>query len=173
MKRLFYLLTILFSSISLANDNFDVSFVSDGFTMNEKPAVSVIYCAKAKEDDCLSFNLNSDSIIALKRDGKVKNYKSNNPDFNVTGTMSGKKISLSSKHETGAALKLKSDDKQNKVLELNYVAQLYALPDKEFPDGSYMKFDMSIFTIAGKDYDTFFRVISSDNNLVKEYHEQR
>ncbi|KAA8674239.1 hypothetical protein [Vibrio gigantis] len=159
MKRLFYPLTVLFSSVSFANDNFEVSFISDGFTMNEKPAISVIYCAKTNEDDCLSFNLNSSSIANLKTDGKIKNFRQDNADFNVNGTMSGKNISLSSKHETGAALKLKLDNKQAKMLELNYVAQLYALPDAEYPEGSYMKFDLSTFTIEGEDYDTFFDIV--------------
>ncbi|MCX8934522.1 hypothetical protein NOL51_15780 [Vibrio parahaemolyticus] len=159
MKRLFYPLTVLFSSVSFANDNFEVSFMSDGFTLNEKPAISVIYCAKTREDDCISFNLNSDSIVALMRDGKIKNYKSNNTDFHVTGTMSGKHLSISAKHETGAALKLKLDDKQAKMLELNYVAQLYALPDAEYPEGSYMKFDQSTFAIKDEDYDTFFDIV--------------
>ncbi len=156
MKRLFYPLTFLFSSVSLANDNFEVSFISDGFTMNEKPAISVIYCAKTNEDDCLSFNLNSASILDLKERGKIQNHKSSNANFHVTGTVSGKHLSVSAKHETGAALKLKADDKKNKRLELDYVAQLFALPDKEFPDGSYMKFNRSTLTITGKDYDTFF-----------------
>lgn len=159
MKRLFYPLVFLFSSVSLANDNFEVLFVSDGFTMNKEPAISVIYCAKANEDDCLSFNLNSSSVASLKQDGKIKNHRSSNADFNVTGTMAGRNVSLSSKHETGAALKLKLDDKQAKVLELDYVAQLYALPNKEFTEGSYMKFDRSTFTITGKDYDTFFNIV--------------
>lgn len=160
MKRVLLTLPLLFSSTAFSNENFEIKFVSDGFTMNEKPAVSVIYCAKKIEKDCLSFNLNSASILDLIERGKIQNHKSSNANFHVTGTMSGKHLSLSAKHETGAALKLKADDKKSKRLELDYVAQLYALPDKEFPDGSYMKFDRSTFTIDGKNYDTFFNVVN-------------
>ncbi|MEZ8060490.1 hypothetical protein [Vibrio splendidus] len=42
MKRLLYPIALLFSSVSLANESFEVVLVSDGFTMNKEPAISVI-----------------------------------------------------------------------------------------------------------------------------------
>lgn len=159
MKKLLFTFVFLFSSISIANDNFEVVLASDGFELNKSPAVSIIYCAKTNDDDCLSFNLNSKSFAELLQDGKIKNHKQSNADFNVTGTMSERNITLSSKHETGAALKLNQNDKEAKVLSLDYVAQLYALPNSEAADGSYIKFDRSTFTVTDKDYDILFSLI--------------
>ncbi|CAK2464304.1 conserved exported hypothetical protein [Vibrio crassostreae] len=160
MKRFYCLTTALFSSVCFANDNFEVLFVSDGFTLNNKPAASVIYCAKTNEDDCLSFNLNSESFASLIKNGKIKSHKQSNINFNVTGTMSGRNITLSSNHETGAALKLNQNNEEKKVLKLDYVAQLYALPNNEPVDGSYIKFDRSTFTITDENYDILFSILN-------------
>lgn len=154
---------LILSTAAVGQDEFKVTDVVDSFTLNGQPAASILYCAKQNDDDCLSFTLNRDSLLKLLNDGLVKNLQGNNKDFDVTSSINGHHSIISEKFTSGASLKLMEFHEDSKTLSIDYFAQLYNTPDKQFPDGSYIKFERSNFVLNGANYTTLIS-IAQDNS---------
>ncbi|WP_281946401.1 hypothetical protein [Vibrio parahaemolyticus] len=159
MKKYWWLtLGLALSMPAMALDDFEVLDVVDGFTLNDQPAASILYCAKQNDEDCLSFTLNRTSLSELLNDGLVKNVQGGNNNFNVTSDLNGLHSTISEKFTSGASLKLMDKDDDSKTLSIDYFAQLYRSPDEEFPDGSYIKFERSNFVLNGSHFTSLLNI---------------
>ncbi|HCH5089428.1 hypothetical protein [Vibrio parahaemolyticus] len=165
MKKYWWLtLGLALSMPAMALDDFEVLDVVDGFTLNDQPAASILYCAKQNDEDCLSFTLNRTSLSELLNDGLVKNVQGGNKNFNVTSDLNGQHSTISEKFTSGASLKLMDKDDDSKTLSIDYFAQLYRSPDEEFPDGSYIKFERSNFVLNGPHFTSLLDIVQDNTS---------
>ncbi|GLT18019.1 hypothetical protein GCM10007938_17970 [Vibrio zhanjiangensis] len=159
MNKFLCTFSLILSTTAIAQDEFKVTDVVDSFTLNGQPAASILYCATQNDADCLSFTLNRDSLLKLLNEGLIKNQQGNNKDFDVTSSINGRRSTISEEFTSGASLKLMNRHKDNKTLSIDYFAQLYNTPDKQFPEGSYIKFERSNFILEEPHYTTLLNIV--------------
>ncbi|WP_295894043.1 hypothetical protein [uncultured Vibrio sp.] len=147
MKFFLLIISVVLTSFAHAND-MNVIYVSDGFTMNGKPASTIYYCMP-NETDCIEFSVNSTSLSQLIGGETVSNKMRNNVDIDATANMNGNEFVISSKHPSIFAVRVQNHSAQDRTIEFFY--NLHIVSPKV---GKQVSMKEKYFYVSGDQYDT-------------------